>query len=49
MFQILVLEDDKELNKTVCSYLRSNGYDAVGCLNANDAYECISNSPYTNS
>lgn len=39
MFKILVVEDDKELNRSVCSYLRENGYDAVGCLTANDAYD----------
>ena len=32
MFQILVVEDDKELNATVCSYLNGNGYTAVGCI-----------------
>ena len=35
MFQILVVEDDRELNKTVCSYLYQNGYQATGCLDAN--------------
>ncbi|MDE6665045.1 MAG: response regulator transcription factor [Ruminococcus sp.] len=38
MFKILLVEDDKELNKTVCTYLNKNGYDIVGCLDANDAY-----------
>ena len=38
MFQILVVEDDRELNKTVCSYLDQNGYQATGCLDANAAY-----------
>lgn len=38
MFKILLVEDDKELNKTVCTYLNKNGYDTVGCLDANDAY-----------
>ena len=38
MFKILVVEDDRDLNKTVCTYLNKNGYEAVGCLNANDAY-----------
>lgn len=38
MFKILVIEDDKELNKTVCLYLNQRGYEAVGVLNANDAY-----------
>lgn len=41
MFKILVVEDDKELNHTVCSYLDQNGYEAVGCLNANKAYDAM--------
>ena len=41
MFKILVVEDDKELNKTVCSFLNHSGYDAVGCTNANDAYDAL--------
>ncbi|SDA25895.1 DNA-binding response regulator, OmpR family, contains REC and winged-helix (wHTH) domain [Ruminococcus sp. YE71] len=39
MVKILVVEDDKELNATVCKYLSLNGYEAVGCLNAVDAYD----------
>lgn len=38
MFKILLVEDDKELNKTVCTYLSRNGYETIGCLDANDAY-----------
>lgn len=38
MFKILLVEDDKELNKTVCAYLDRNGYETTGCLGANDAY-----------
>lgn len=38
MFKILVAEDDIDLNKTVCSCLNGNGYEAVGCLDANEAY-----------
>lgn len=38
MFKLLVIEDDKELNQTVCTYLNKNGYEAIGCLSANDAY-----------
>ena len=34
MFKILVVEDDKDLNQTVCAYLNRNGYEAIGCLNA---------------
>ena len=41
MFKILVLEDDKDLNRTVCSFLNQSGYEAVGCLNANEAYDTM--------
>ena len=41
MFKLLVVEDDRELNKTVCAYLSQNGYDAVGCLDANAAYDVM--------
>ena len=41
MFKILVVEDDKELNRTVCSFLNRSGYEATGCLNANDAYDAL--------
>ena len=41
MFKILVVEDDKELNKTVCSFLNHSGYEATGCLNATEAYDAL--------
>ena len=41
MFKILVLEDDKELNRTVCTFLNNSGYEAVGCVNANEAYDAL--------
>ena len=41
MFKLLVLEDDKDLNRTVCAFLNGSGYQAVGCLNANDAYDAL--------
>ena len=41
MFKLLVVEDDRELNKTVCSYLNQNGYEAGGCLSANEAYDVM--------
>ena len=41
MFQILVVEDDKELNRTVCSFLNNSGYEATGCLNAMEAYDAL--------
>jgi len=41
MFKILIVEDDRELNKTVCSFLSQSGYEAIGCLNANEAYDAM--------
>jgi DNA-binding response OmpR family regulator len=41
MIDILVVEDDTRLNRTVCLYLERNGYHAVGCANANDAYSAL--------
>lgn len=44
MFKILVVEDDRELNKTVCSFLNHNGYETTGCFDAVQAYDVL----YTN-
>ncbi|MBE6790748.1 MAG: response regulator transcription factor [Ruminococcaceae bacterium] len=41
MFNILVVEDDKALNKSFCSFLNQHGYNAVGCLNAEDAFVAL--------
>lgn len=41
MFKILVLEDDRDLNRTVCTFLKANGYDAIGSPDANDAYDVL--------
>ena len=41
MFKILVVEDDKDLNRTVCSFLDRSGYETVGCLGANEAYDAM--------
>lgn len=46
MFKILVLEDDKELNKTVCSFLNQSGYEAYGCINAVDAYDTLADNVF---
>lgn len=32
MFRILVVEDDRDLNRTVCAFLNRSGYEAAGCL-----------------
>ncbi len=41
MFQILVVEDDRDLNHTVCEFLNRNGYRATGCLGAGEAYDAM--------
>lgn len=41
MFKILVVEDDRDLNRSVCSFLNSSGYEAVGCLGAESAYDAM--------
>ena len=45
MFKLLVVEDDRELNRAVCSFLNRNGYDALGCLSANEAYDAMCGAP----
>ena len=41
MFKLLIVEDDKDLNRSVCTFLNQNGYETKGCLNANDAYDAL--------
>ena len=46
MINILVLEDDEELNRLVCTYLNDSGFNAKGCLRASDAYDLMYGSVY---
>ena len=41
MFQILIVEDDKKINQSICSFLNRNGYEATGCLSASEAYDAM--------
>ncbi len=41
MFRILVVEDDQALNGAICTYLTRNGYEAIGCLSVNEAYDVM--------
>ena len=41
MFKLLVVEDNRDLNRTVCSYLMQHGYTTVGCLDAQSAYDAM--------
>ncbi len=39
MIQILVVDDDRDLNRLVCAYLNDSGFSAKGCLSVNEAYD----------
>lgn len=41
MFKLLVVEDDRGLNRSVCAFLNQSGYEATGCLNAAGAYDAM--------
>lgn len=46
MVHILVVDDDKNLNQTVCTYLNDCGFDAKGVFSANEAYDVLYNNLY---
>ncbi len=41
MFQILVVEDDRALNRSVCTFLNGSGFQAAGCLSADEAFDAM--------
>ena len=41
MIRILVVDDDPNLNRSVCAYLNDSGYEAKGCLGADSAYDAL--------
>ena len=46
MINILVVEDDPNLNRIVCTYLNDSGFLAKGCLSAREAYDAMYNNLY---
>ncbi len=46
MIHILVVDDDKDLNRIVCTYLNNSGFEAKGCLSVQDAYDEMYGSLY---
>lgn len=46
MIRILVVEDDANLNKIVCSWLNGSGFFAKGCRNGEEAFEEMYNQLY---
>ena len=41
MIRILVVEDDEQLNRAVCTYLRASGFEAKGVVSADNAYDAM--------
>ena len=46
MIHILVVDDDKKINQTVCTWLNDCGFEAKGVLGANEAYDELYNNLY---
>ena len=46
MIQILVVEDDRQLNQAVCTYLNDCGFAAKGVLHAQEAFDEMYNHLY---
>ena len=46
MIHILVVDDDKSLNHTICTYLNDCGFNAKGASGANEAYNEMYNTLY---
>lgn len=47
MARILVVEDDKTMNKLVSTYLRDNGYEVKSCSNGVEALEVLEECKYS--
>jgi len=45
LINILVVEDDSKLNYIVCSFLNDNGYHAINCKDAMEAFDRILEEP----
>ncbi len=41
MIRILLVEDDRDLNRAVSRHLENNGYQVTGCLTAEEAYSAM--------
>ena len=46
MIKILVVEDDQDLNMSVCRHLSAHGYQVTGCLDAKAAFDALSQNHY---
>jgi len=41
MYNLLIVEDDKELNEVVCSYFEGNNYVVSRCFNGKEALSLL--------
>lgn len=41
MIRILLVEDDRDLNETVCRHLRAQDFIVTGCMGAMEAYDAL--------
>lgn len=46
MARLLVVEDDENLNKSVCAYLVRSGYEVTGCASGDEALDCMDRARY---
>ena len=46
MIKLLIVEDDKELNKSVCSFLDLNGYKTTACFNGLEALNAMDSTDF---
>ena len=46
MATLLIVEDDKNLNELICTYLKQNGYDTKSCYNGLEALTFLEDSSY---
>lgn len=46
MIHILVVEDDKQQNQIICSYLSKHNYEVTGCFSAQEAYDEMADVPF---
>ena len=41
MVKILVVEDDENLNKSICIFLTQKGFDVQACYNGDEAFDAL--------
>ena len=46
MFKVLIVDDDPNVNKSICTFLNRNGYQASGSTNVNDALYKMYDEPF---